>query len=254
MPTMLGVCRFCRREAELKKSHTIPRWAFRRVLSRGSEPQPVLVENGTRRYSGDQDYEHLLCDECEQRFGKWDNHASRLAVQPDGASPALGAIRLLGHPQPTVENEADGTALGFDTALFAASVIWRAAVSSRGEVRLGPYRDEFRAFLNGDMPYLEHARLMIQVIDPKGGPLAAEIIGHPCTHSASGCREHQFTVPGLLFVFRVGSRVPLRYDRFCFMRTRKVWVVDGKDAARRTFRHYATATPVGNKMNKRRDR
>jgi hypothetical protein len=249
---MLGTCRLCRSESELKDSHILPRWVFRRIIRFGPDPQPILVENGTRRSTGRQDTEYLLCGPCEQRIGNWENHVAKIAVQPDGTSPAFQAVTLRTQRQTGVEAEADGSALGTEVALFAASVVWRASVCSRPEVSLGPYADEFRAFILGDSTKLEHARLMVHVIDPRAGQMAAEIAAYPSTASASGCREHQFTVPGLTFTLRVGGAVERRYDDFCFLRTGRVWVIDGLEVARYVWKKFQAATPVGKQRRSHR--
>src|SRR4051794_12828304 len=91
---MLGTCRLCSCHAELRDSHILPRWVFRRIIRFGPDPQPILIEDGTRRSTGKQDSEFLLCDVCEQRFGNWENHVSRLALQPDGRSPAFELVSI----------------------------------------------------------------------------------------------------------------------------------------------------------------
>ncbi len=116
-----------------------------------------------------QDSEYLLCEPCEQRIGQWENHVSQLAVQPDGTSPPFQTIKIRTRRKPGKEAEADGSALGIQVALFAASVVWRASVCIRPEISLGPYAEEFRAFLRGDAAGLAHVRLMVHVIDPRIG-------------------------------------------------------------------------------------
>lgn len=201
MPNKIGTCRLCGVVGELRDSHITPRWVFRRIIRFGPDPQPILIENGTRRSTGDQDTEYLLCGLCEQLFGRWENHVAKLAVQADGSFPAFEAVTIHGRREAGTEAEANGAALGDEVAWFAASVLWRASVSYRPEVSLGPYAEEFSLFLRGSATRLEHARLVVHVIDPKTGPMAARIAAHPWSFSASGCREHQFGVPGLYFTF-----------------------------------------------------
>jgi hypothetical protein len=242
---MLGSCRLCGNVGDLQRSHILPKWVFRRIVRRGSARQPVLIENGTRRYSNDQDAEHLLCFPCEQRLCQWEDHVARLALQPDGTLPALEKIALLGHRQP-VETPADGTALGDALALFAASVVWRSSISSaREKAKLGPFEDAFRSFLLGTSSRLEHAQLLAYVIDPKNVPDGAESASYPATYSSPGGREHQFMVPGLRFVFLVGRTLEPRFNRSCFLRTKLALVIDGSQVAQVTRRKYWGATPVG---------
>lgn len=165
----------------LRHSHILSAWAFRRVFQRGDGKQSFMIENGTRRRSNDQDREYLLCGGCEERFGRWEKHVSGLATQPDGSSPAFSAVTLRGERQPRQETEADGTALGEETGLFAASVVWRAAVCSEPSVHLGPFREEFQSYVLGSRTDLPHARLIVNVVDPQGAHRAAEFASYPAT-------------------------------------------------------------------------
>jgi hypothetical protein len=250
MPTT-GICRLCDAEGELRDSHILPRWVFRRIIHLGPDPQPTVIENGTRRFSGDQDSEYLLCGSCEQRLGKWENHVAKLAFQPDGTFPAFRAVKIRTHGDRRPEVEAGGSALGTETAYFAASVVWRASVSSLSGVSLGPYEDEFKAFLQGRETRLEHARLIVHVIDPDVGRQAIGIASHPAVVSGDGCREHQFSVPGMTFTFRVGGTVPPRNDNFCFLRTNRVWLIDGSKLVQYVGKKARAATPLGKQRRAR---
>jgi hypothetical protein len=242
---MPGTCRLCLNVRDLRRSHILPRWVFRRVLRLGTARQSILIENGTRRYSNDQDWEHLLCFDCEQRFGRWEDHVARLAMQTDGTLPALDRIVLFGHRQPG-ETPADGTALGDALALFVASVVWRSSISSAPEkARLGPFEEGFRSFLLGESSRLEHTQLLAYVVDPKDVPDGAAVASYPSTHSSPGGREHQFMVPGLRFVLMVGRTLEPRFNRSCFLRHKRALVIDGSQVANVARGKYLRATPVG---------
>jgi hypothetical protein len=242
---MVGTCRLCERRALLQSSHILPKWAFRRVRSRGTGAPPILVENGTRRYTDKQDTERLLCTACEQRFCRWEDRVSRLAVQDDGSSPALRAITMRARMMPGMESEADGSVLGDQLALFAASVVWRAGASSRKDVTFRGYAEEFKSFVFGGPARLDHARLIVHIIDPEGHPVAAEVATYPATFPGDTYHEHQFAVPGLNFTFFEGNALPARYDDCCFLRTKRVWVIDGDQMGRHVLQKYQIATPVG---------
>jgi hypothetical protein len=242
---MNGTCRLCGVDGELRDSHVLPAWAFRRIIRRGSGPPPILVENETSRYLSDQGTEYLLCGSCEQRLGRWENHVSQLAVQPDGSFPGFRAMSPSRHAEPGKEVVADGTTFGVDVALFAASVVWRASVSVNHDVRLGPYEQEFRDFVFGSRMTLDHARLVVHLIDPSAGPSAVETASFPASFSSSGCREHQFVCLGFAFTFYVGGAVPGRYDDCCYVRSRRVWLVDGRALAHRVVKEFYAAKPMG---------
>ena len=117
---MIGTCRLCRADGELRDSHIMPRWVFRRIIHFGPDPQPILIENGTRRSTGDQDTEYLLCESCEQRFGRWENDVSQLALQLDDSFPAFEALTIRGHREPDKETEANGAAPSLPTCVRPA--------------------------------------------------------------------------------------------------------------------------------------
>jgi hypothetical protein len=167
-------------------------------------------------------------------------------LQPNGALPAFQKIRMRLHREPRKETIADGSALGLEVAYFAASVVWRASVTVDPAVRLGPYADEFKAFVQGRETGLKHARLIVHVLDPsRAGWTPSGIGAYPYTFAGPRCREHQFTVPGMTFTFSVGGAMPAVNDEFCFIRTQRVWVIDGQQMTEHISRKLRFATPLG---------
>ena len=234
---MHGLCRLCKVARELRASHILSRWVYRRVVHFGSGPAgttasvPLQIEGEVARYTASQPTEYLLCGDCEQRFSRWEDHVARLARQTNGMLPALKAVILRRHRVPRVECEADGSGLGIETARFAASVVWRASVGTMyQDVDLGPYQDRFRDFLAGRTSVIEGACLVVQVVDQQMGGVDM-LASPPYSWNEHGWREHQFAVPGIVFTFSVGNRMPKRFEDFCFVRTRRAWVIDGLDMA-----------------------
>ncbi len=238
---MEGQCRFCGVYGELQDSHILPRWAAKRVTQirmPTRSVRPLDVEIGRAPRPATRVSEYLLCLGCERTFGKWDGHVADVAVQPNGSFPALERARAPTAPDRDGIREGDGSALGAATGHFAASVVWRASVSSvLPKVTLGPYERQFEAFLRRDVDVLEDARLILQVVAPRGGTDAArlkvdQLASYPTSFRENRHRAHQFAVPGLVFTFAVGKSLPPQYDQFCFIRTRTVWLIDGAQMAR----------------------
>ncbi len=223
------------RVRELRKSHLLPKWVFRRIQKFGttSNAIPVEIDNGVMVRTSKQPTEYLLCDDCEQRLSVWEDHAARLAVQPDGSFPALDAMPILQRFESGVEQwKGNGTALGMEMALFAASLCWRASVSDEYNVDLGPHAEQFRQFLLGLTTTLPDARLTVTLVDRRTKAPVHMVAAHPSSYECDGYRDYQVTVPGITFTFSVGKTLPDRFDVCCFIRTRFVWGVDGKQMAR----------------------
>jgi hypothetical protein len=49
----------------------------------------------------------------------------------------------------------------------------------------------------------------------------------------------------MTFTFSVGGAMPEVYDEFCFIRTGRVWVIDGQKMAEYVSRKVRIATPLG---------
>jgi hypothetical protein len=88
--------------------------------------------------------EYLLCEQCEQKLGVWENYATRL-FKTELPQPASGQAKPI-------------LFYGLDYAhlkLFFLSVLWRASVSTLPffeHVRLGPHEDKIRDMLFRGIP------------------------------------------------------------------------------------------------------
>lgn len=77
---MIGTCKLCEKEKELKKSHLLPSFIFKWKKEQGtgffrtSQNPNKRVQDGLRLY--------LLCADCEQRFGLWEKQFSEKLFKP----------------------------------------------------------------------------------------------------------------------------------------------------------------------------
>lgn len=87
MSSEVGVCPFCLSQKELRLSHIYPRWIFRDLKRVGNENRLLEVtfnpETGERTTKPAQDgvKEKMLCTDCEQLIGNWENRTRQLMVQ-----------------------------------------------------------------------------------------------------------------------------------------------------------------------------
>jgi hypothetical protein len=77
---MIGTCRLCTVEAELRESHRIPKFVFHWL----KETSPVGMRQSTNPNIRVQDgwKEHFLCGSCEALFSIWESEFSRHIFRP----------------------------------------------------------------------------------------------------------------------------------------------------------------------------
>lgn len=124
------ICRLCRTVSELRHSHVIPRFMYRRMSGlSGETPQRFSSQRATDRPGHLKEY--MLCEACEREFSDYERLASqfvaRLCKMPDAISM-----------EPIRQTTLDYTRL----KLFFLSVLWRCAVCTDSivhRVELGPH-------------------------------------------------------------------------------------------------------------------
>lgn len=86
--SIIGECKLCKNGAvELRESHIIPSWAYKRMRdcsAVGGNPNPIVISNGRASQISDQVKEHLLCESCEQLFSVNERYVSSIAYEKDG--------------------------------------------------------------------------------------------------------------------------------------------------------------------------
>lgn len=229
-----GKCRLHGGEAELHDSHIIPRWAYKRALQseHPGGPNLVRIQSGVAFLSGKQESEYLLCRACENKFKLWEDYVAGVSRQPDGTFPALMQLApLVDIPALKELRGYDGSAMNTDFIVaFAASVIWRASVSTVfPDVTLGArYEEEFRLYLEGKTSFPENARVVLQLIDGSEAPID-EIIISPQTIKSEPYHIHRFTIAGMMFLVPVGGSLASTstFTQLCLSRTKRLVVGPG---------------------------
>jgi hypothetical protein len=274
---MRGICRLHGEEAELMDSHILPRWAWRRAIQSDATKRVGHVSRGTFTDTGEQVKEPLLCSSCEQRLGVWDEYASQVSRQLDGSFPARDRSLPIDTNDLSdgVEAIVDASALNLsDIATFAASVVWRASVSSKCEARLGPkYEEEFARYLRGCAQFPACGRLFLYLIDPKGTSCADEMFALPKSKRVDVDRSidnrwakvrlnlfsveadayntmHEFVVFGMHFMLLVGARLPRDGDDYCLVRTGRAWIGLPQGRTAELWKSVLAATPKGDRATR----
>jgi len=159
MPTKVGNCKLCKDEnVELKNSHIIPEFCYKRVYTKKHKLKGFSPINGNDLDMEQKGYrEYLLCGSCEEKLSKWENSFSWL--MEDIINNDTRKIQI------TNINKFDIVS-GFDYESIKRailSIIWRLSLSSLDvfkEYTLGPYEEKLRKKLYSN-----------QYIDPKDYPI-----------------------------------------------------------------------------------
>ena len=191
-----------------------------------ADPDARSATFGSKQYQ-----ERLLCGKCEDRFGVWEAYASEIAVQQDGAFPALAQTTDIWLPPATkIWSVGSGAALDCDAiARFAVSVVWQSGVSSRRpRVELGPYEPAVAAYLLGTAPFPPAATLLVQFFEVRADVRTDRSIQHPSTDRAEGYHGHTWGGCGFRFFLLMGAQVPA-FPGISFDKTRTVIISNGDD-------------------------
>ncbi|NUP12092.1 MAG: hypothetical protein HOW73_39100 [Polyangiaceae bacterium] len=223
----------------------MPSFGFRRIRQAAHGGQLVHTEGGNAFLSNDEKREYLLCAECEQRIGVWENAVSKIVKQRSGAFPALDtaeATRLMnGEPVRRI------TAIDRDVLVkFVLSVYWRASISVGHEFALGPRDEEdVRLYLLDQAPFPERMRLVVELLDPPKDKPIDWVMTPPDTARLDGLhRGCVFLFLGLSFMLLVGD-VPPSANLFSFERSGLALVSDGEAQFSRIRREFAECMQAG---------
>lgn len=135
----MGLCRLCRYEQPLVKSHVIPEAFFREL--REGDVSPILISNGPNRPPrrapiGVYD-QTILCSTCEGKFQSLDDYGIQILLKDvrEKFRPLIRKDAAWAH-----EGDVDQERV----LRFLLAVLWRASVSTHGfysKVKLGPHEE-----------------------------------------------------------------------------------------------------------------
>ncbi len=245
----IGTCGLCElQNVELKNSHIVSKWTYRRLVGydAAAAPNPVMVADHLSVLTSKQVTEKLLCGACELLFSVPENYASRVGVQPDDSFPAKDAVKIL-QTEPGI-SLADATGLEIDhLTYFAVSVFWRADVAQiEPIVTLGAAREPLRQYLLGKSQLPADADLFVTLYVPDSNtPRIDRIVAFPATTTESGVERHDFTACGMRFTLYTGGMVPIPLKTFSFARSKNVLISDGRSLLASAHREVLASPATG---------
>lgn len=186
-------CQLCNENKPLRESHIFPEWLYKPLYDDAHRFFVLSTDANKRRGTRPKGiYEKLLCDECEQKFSKWEGYARdvfhnlSLKVIEDDRAVVFSGLKYT------------------PFKLFQMSLIWRASIASRPEMHkidLGPHAEKIRKMLFEDCPgeIYEYGsilmlpalsqELMQQFVYPPER-LPTKIDGHTAYRTVFGIRGH----------------------------------------------------------------
>lgn len=198
---IMGTCKLCLQERELKNSHIIPEFIYTplyddkhcfHILSNLRAKGPAKLQQGIR--------EHLLCSDCEIALSKYERYVS-----------------LILSGQSKVKSNRDGklvTLEGLDYKqfrLFGLSVLWRASASSLQmfeQVKLGPHEETLRQMILAADPGKPNQYPFMLAPVMHQNEVQTDLIMQPTWTRAEGHYGYRFVFGGLAWVFLVSSHKP----------------------------------------------
>ena len=208
-------CNLCKLEKPLRKSHIFPEWLYKPLYDDDHRFFVLSTDANKRRGTRPKGiYERLLCDECEEKFSKWEGYArdvfhnlSLKVIEDDRAVVFLGLKYT-------------------PFKLFQMSLIWRASIASRPEIHkidLGPHAEKIRKMLIEDCPgkvYEYGSILMLPAMSQKlmqqfvypPERLPTKIDGHSAYRAVFGglfwlfiVSNHSYHIPNEVFISKNGN-------------------------------------------------
>lgn len=163
----MTICQLCKCERPLVNAHIIPR-SFWNVEQNEFGPLAILSsrEGWRPRRSQHGIYDQtILCDECDNKLGLFDQHAFEQLVNCKGSVifdfSGLRALKYVSADPVTVHN-------------FATSVAWRASKSKQeyfSRVSAGAYEKILQDSFSGDIAATKQLDCFIAEFDQEGLPL-----------------------------------------------------------------------------------
>jgi hypothetical protein len=233
---VLGICKLCLVNKDLRKSHLVPRSLYKKVRTRGAgnnEPGIRFVNGRTGR-SSHQFQDCVLCAECEHRFNvNGEDYVMRLTLR-DGRLPLL---EMLERARTTAERDGLKAYSTADTpevereklAYFGISVFWRASVHTWHDqdgnplrIELGNrYNEEIRRYLLGSAPPPPLAYLAVHVCTDE---LHRHIFYPPCRNIKHASKIFEFLACGIRFTFGIGKSFPDLFRDSSILKRPNEWI------------------------------
>ncbi len=218
-----GICGLCRFDRDLVLSHLIPAALFDYL--RTEHMSPVRIGDGIVLPTDRQPQDHLLCSACEDVLNK--GGESWVVTKLATTAHSFPLYDLL-TSQPAAADDGDDAVyftannpLFKSDALthFAIGIFWKASVHSwkrnnaEPMIELGPFGDELRRWLLGEIDFPNRICLVVELSKPTRALIT---LNPPFEKCREGWRTFFMHLLGVSFTLEVGSRIDPEAKKFCF--------------------------------------
>ena len=207
-------CALCLVSEDLRRSHLIPKWAYKRILDfTSTKSDPVTIQNGRAKASSLQVWEDLLCASCEEILSRPEGLAETFACATDGSSPLFSLPRLAMSAEPAVEL-VSGRTIDHEAMIhFGLALVWKCAVAKRGgsQCKLGSkYEKLIREYILGRIPLPDSVVVVLAVMKVEPNSSYHTVSLFPVTDRWETCHRTRVLVCGLHFDVYLGQQIGLR--------------------------------------------
>lgn len=199
----MPICKLCNKQNTLVKSHIFPEFMYRPLYDENHKIHFLTTgTNNIKKKLNKGVYEALFCKECDNNIiGKYENHAAKVLFG-DGKTEIHIEKTELG----LMVREVNYTLF----KLFEISLLWRAAISTRPEIKrisLGPHAENMRNMLLNEDPGEVHQYGTVIYYFPKSSRDMKDLIMPPelSEKRIEGIRIYRAVFNGLLWTFLVSS-------------------------------------------------
>ena len=201
-----GVCKLCLKEADLCKSHYMPRALYPTKRHKSASITRDVIHSGQMFHVK----EPLLCRDCETRFTQNGESEVLKWLAPKAKEFSLNWRLKVAMPREEYPDVSRFAAedIGLDAAkfaYFAVSVIWRGAVhrwtlrdgTLTTPMSLSPHDETIRKYLVGEIGFPNQIASVIVIVcsDSEG----RSVWGLPSQNFEAGCQNYRFIARGVFF-------------------------------------------------------
>lgn len=206
MSKVVGRCKLCGLHADLVDSHVIPESFYLQEEGKGVNSKILSIEDYPKK-SPQGIYDQIICQECENSFGPWDDYAAKLLKQ---TAPST----VISHPE-------SGNIMAYEYAsvdyeklkLFFLSLLWRAHASDKGFFDTFKLPEALAVALleivkSGIAPHAEERAVFVGKSDQK----IANVLAEPMLEEIDGEKFTRIYLPGYVVHIKLDhSPIPQRF-------------------------------------------
>lgn len=261
--SIIGTCKLCgRKGVELRDSHLLPANIYKKIRrSEGANNSLVEASKKSFRFTDKQISDHVLCGDCEHRFGEVENWMSRQHLQHDGSFPLRDSV--VAQP-PLCDDPGHGVVSGKAAKIdagryvyFASSILWRAGAHVWGKgldrvtIDLGSYEEQLRLYLLGQTPF--PADIVIGMFVAAKADTKDQFATTPVPLNVRGYHRYELIIPGIQFAIMLGQRMPEEARSSCLLRSAENLVFLSDHVNRRPMRDLLRTARLTEKIKKGAD-